>query len=261
MNRAVTIYFLLFMLLITGAFASMAQNNYGFVLIGFVALCFALFFLVQLFNKFRGTGKRSLSSLAELSALLVLSLAAAVNAFHIPVPFFGYLAMAAALVLAVVYLNSLISSIRDGKSNTWTVLYYAGVLLFLFSFALNAFVPVVAVYAELLAFVCLLIFLVGRMIIPMIKSGWSLEKVLDLVGGFRNRSFLVASLFFCMALYGLAVRAGALPPLYSDAYPKVFFDMTGTGEVAEGGNRTATSPAQFKEAYERFVSRNLEGER
>ena len=150
--------------------------------------------------------------------------------------------------------------IRQGKSDGWVILYYLGLLLFLLSFALAAFIPRVAFYAELLAFACLLIFLVGRMIVPIIRNGWSLEKVLELVSGFRNRSFLVASLFFCMALYGLAVRAGALPPLYADAYPEVFFDMSGTGEIMEGGSRAASSPAQFKDAYERFVSRHLEGD-
>jgi hypothetical protein len=260
MNRTITIYFLLFMLLVTGAFASMAQNNYGFALIGIVALCFALFFGFQLFKKFLGTGSRSRASITELAALTVLALSAAVNAFHIRVPFLNYLTTAAALVLAWVYFGSLMKHIRQGKSDGWVILYYLGLLLFLLSFALAAFIPRVAFYAELLAFACLLIFLVGRMIVPIIRNGWSLEKVLELVSGFRNRSFLVASLFFCMALYGLAVRAGALPPLYADAYPKVFFDMSGTGEIMEGGSRAASSPAQFKDAYERFVSRHLEGD-
>jgi hypothetical protein len=81
------------------------------------------------------------------------------------------------------------------------------------------------------------------------------------IGGFRNRSFLVASIFFVMALYGFAVRAGALPPLYADTYPKVFFDMTSGGELSKAAGRQASSPTAFKDAYERFVSRNLAGKR
>ena len=259
MNRTITIYFLLFMLLVTGAFASMAQNNYGFIIIGVVSICFALFFLFQLLRKFSGKGNRSVASIAELSALTVLAMSAAVNAFHIRVPFLNYAAMAAALVLAWVYLGSLLRRMGKGKGSAWDILYYAGVLLFLLSYALGSFFPGLSMYVDGVAFACLLIFLVGRMIVPIVRSGWSMEHVLEQIGGFRNRSFLVASLFFFMALYSFAVRAGALPPLYSNAYPKVFFDMTGSGKVPEGGNRTATSPTQFKDAYDRFVTGNLEG--
>lgn len=258
MNRSITILFLLFMLLITGAFASMAQNNYGFTLIGSVAVCFALFFLYHLVRKFRKSRNPSSQSVLELGGLSILAIASALNIFHVRVPFLSYVSAIAAVLLIGVYGWSLRKTLVSGKGNAWIILYYLGILVFLFSFALSPFFPGITLFADSLGFICLLLFVLGVLLWPMISKGWSQNRILDVIGGFRDRSFLVASLFFVMALYGFAVRGGALPPLYADTYPKVFFDMTGTGERVKGDERNATSPAEFKSSYERFVSRNLE---
>ena len=50
-------YFLLFILLIMGTFASMAQNNYGMKIIGGVAFAFALIFIVEFISVIRKNGK------------------------------------------------------------------------------------------------------------------------------------------------------------------------------------------------------------
>ncbi|HSF44363.1 MAG TPA: hypothetical protein VLA58_00080, partial [Chitinophagaceae bacterium] len=52
-----TIYFLLFVLLIMGAFASMAQNSYGLKLLGVVGMLFGLLFLYQLIRFLMRPGK------------------------------------------------------------------------------------------------------------------------------------------------------------------------------------------------------------
>lgn len=258
MNRSITILFLLFMLLIMGAFASMAQNNYGFTLIGTVAICYALFFLFQLIRKLGRQGKSSKQSVLELACLFVLATSTALNIFHLRVPFLSYVSLAAALLLVLVYAGALKKAIGAGKANAWIILYYLGIMIFLLSFSLGQFFPWLSAYADLLAFACLLLFVLGVLVLPMISKGWSQYHLIDVIGGFRDRSFLVASLFFVMALYGFAVRAGALPPLYADDYPKVFFEMTGSGDAPRDGNRNSASPAEFKASYERFVSRNLE---
>ena len=51
MKNYYTIYYLLVMLLILGAFASMAQNGYGIAIIGGVALTFGLIFFMAVCPK------------------------------------------------------------------------------------------------------------------------------------------------------------------------------------------------------------------
>ena len=55
MKKNNPIYFLLFILLVMGAFASMAQNSYGLKLMGGVAFVFGLVFIVEFIS---GLGKK-----------------------------------------------------------------------------------------------------------------------------------------------------------------------------------------------------------
>jgi hypothetical protein len=263
MNRYLTIFFLLFMLLVMGAFASMAQNNYGFAMLGWVALGFALVFLYQLVKKLAGKKAYSRSSVLELIGLIILTSLFALDNFHLRVPYSAYIASAAAILLVLVYAGNLRAAlqknVRDGKSNrTWVLAYYAGIILFLLSFAAAPFLPKLGIFAGTIAFILLLLFIVGSFLLPGLRKGWEHNHALHIINGFRDRSFILACIFFLMALYGSAVRIGWLPPLYSDAYPKVFFDMGSRLEPGAGNAAQSTiSQAEFKEKYERFVERNL----
>jgi hypothetical protein len=267
MNRYLTIFFLLFMLLVMGAFASMAQNNYGFAMLGWVSLGFALVFLYQLIKKLTGKKAYSKSSVAELLGLITLTALFSLDNFHIPVPYSTYLATAAAILLVLVYAGNLRDAIQkpvsDGNSNkSWIIAYYAGVILFLLSFAISPFLPQIGIFTGGGAFILLLVFIFGSFLLPGLRKGWEHNHALHIINGFRDRSFILACIFFLMALYGSAVRIGWLPPLYSDAYPKVFFDMGSRLEPGSGSStRTDLSQSEFKEKYERFVERNLEQKR
>ena len=48
-----TIFYLLFVLLIMGAFASMAQNNYGMKILAGVAVAFGIVFLIRFLESFK----------------------------------------------------------------------------------------------------------------------------------------------------------------------------------------------------------------
>ncbi|MBA2746636.1 MAG: hypothetical protein H0U44_10455, partial [Flavisolibacter sp.] len=58
MKKFNTIYYLLFILLVMGAFASMAQNSYGLKIMGGVAFVFALVFLLEFISVLRTKDKR-----------------------------------------------------------------------------------------------------------------------------------------------------------------------------------------------------------
>jgi hypothetical protein len=256
MNRTTTILILLFMLLITGAFASMAQNNYGFLLIGFVCMCYAAFFLYHLIRKLTAGKKSSLRSRVELLALFLLAFSFGLNVFHIRVPFLSYITVAAAVMLILIYASYLREALVPGKTHVWNALYYTGIELFLLTMIMSQLNLQIPFYIEILGFGCLVACLVGMLVIPALREGLRLQRLTDVMAGFRNRSFLVASIFFITFIYGSAVSAGALPPLYADDYPKVFYELTGKKDEAD--RRAQTSPRDFKDAFERFVSRNIQ---
>lgn len=267
MNRYLTIFFLLFMLLVMGAFASMAQNNYGFVMLGWVSLGFAMVFLVQLIRKLTGKKAYAMSSVSELLGLIVLTFLFSMNNFHIRIPYSDYLATAAAFLLAVVYAGNLRDALQQpevqgGSNRLWVMAYYAGVILFLLSFAMTPFLPQWLALTSGVAFFLLILFVIGSFLIPGLRKGWENNHALRIINSFRDRSFILACIFFLMAMYGFAVRAGWLPPLYSDDYPKVFYDMSGRQEPGSAkGSMPQVSQNEFKEKYENFVDRNLEQKR
>jgi hypothetical protein len=187
--------------------------------------------------------------------------------FHLRIPYAGYLATIAAIVLVFVYARNLRNALRkpakDGTSNkAWIMAYYCGVILFLVSFAVSPYFRQAGIIAGVVAFILILVFITGAFLLPGIRRGWEHNHALHIINGFRDRSFILACIFFLMALYGSAVRIGWLPPLYSDAYPKVFFDLGSRVEQRPGNAPSKEiSQQEFKEKFERFVDRNLSQER
>ena len=99
MKKINPIYFLLFILLIMGAFASMAQNRYGLKLIGGVVFVFALVFLVEFITDLQENGKKDLVALIETGSLFLLLVIAGCRVFYLHFPFIEWLFGAAAALL------------------------------------------------------------------------------------------------------------------------------------------------------------------
>ena len=81
MKKYNTYYYLLFVLLIMGAFASMAQNSYGLKVMGGVAFAFSFLFLTQLVFIIKEKGKSNLTGIAELTGLVFISLILGLRVF------------------------------------------------------------------------------------------------------------------------------------------------------------------------------------
>ena len=83
MKKYNSIFYLLFILLIMGAFASMAQNSYGLKIMGGVAFVFGLLFLIEFISVLREKGKKDIYRLIEPACLLILSVIFALRVFYI----------------------------------------------------------------------------------------------------------------------------------------------------------------------------------
>ena len=83
MKRFITIYYLLFVLLILGAFASMAQNDYGNNILGGVAIAFAALFGFQSFTSFSHKEKSERIDRLELLSLTILAGILSLRVFYI----------------------------------------------------------------------------------------------------------------------------------------------------------------------------------
>ncbi len=167
MKKFNTLYYLLFVLLIFGSFASMAQNDYGIKILGTVAIAFCILFSIHLISFInKENDKREKSNGFELASLIVLSGILTLRVFYIRFPFVELIFGTAGLLLIFVYINKLVRQykLNEVKSSLMAGLvglFHASIIFYLASMVLAAFIPSFsepaggAAFALLIAFVAI----------------------------------------------------------------------------------------------------------
>lgn len=262
MSRYLSYYYLLFFALITGAFASMAQNAYGMTILGIAAICFGLLFALQWLHTWNQKDSNGLA-LTELTCLVLLSVFLALRVFNIHFQSVEILFTGTALLLAMVYGIRLFRIIQPDKRlagrMTWLVLcYYLSLIFFLLAVSLAPLIPGAVSPSGILAFILLFLFVTGSWISRnQIQEG---EKIsgFQVVGRFKDRSALLLSLFVLFALYTGLTRIGWLPKMYTSVYPQTYYQLL---NEAESGKDIPVNGKYrheaFKEEYDRFSEKHL----
>lgn len=258
-----TIYYLLFVLLIMGAFASMAQNSYGLNLLGAVALSFGLLFLYQFFQTLKDSDRKDYFLQAELLSLFVISILFALRMFHFYIPFSELLFATAGLALIFVYVKKMlhrygILASKNMNAAMLSLVYHLSLILFIISLITAPILPQLYAYFGIAAFILLVGFLIAGLLVPKYQLDGSEFSVFKLVAGLKDRSMILLSLFFIISLYTGLTRIGVLPSMYSDEYPQAYFKLV---NKAETGNEKPVNGKyrhqEFKERYDGFVEKNM----
>jgi hypothetical protein len=258
-----TVYYLLFVLLIMGAFSSMAQNSYGMTILGIVAISFGLVFLQQFILELGNKDQVDYLAVAETLSLCILSFIFALRLFHVYFPFSEIFFAAAGLVLIFVYGRKMILRYQHLKSTHSTLayvvlIYHISILLFLVSLVIAPFFPEYNTYIGVTAFVLLLLFLMAGILgREMVIDGRNMT-VFKKVAGFKDRSVILLSLFFIMSLYLGFTRAGIIPAMYSDDFPQAYFKLVNNAESGkEQPDNGKYRHQEFKQRYDEFLERNI----
>ncbi len=263
MNKYATYYYLLFVLLITGAFASMAQNDYGVKVLGLVAVAFSLLFLIQLVSSFtKKDESKDMSGVIELFSLFLLSAILALRVFYIRFPFVEFFFGGAGLLLVLIYVRKLMRTYRldrhTSKMMAWLVLLFqASIILYIVSMITVAFIPSLSEPAGGAAFALILAFILMSLIKKEIMVGNEKVSAFSFVARFKDCSVLLIILFLLFTAYMGFTKIGVLPKMYSDEFPQAYFELvnqaeTGTEKPVNGKFKHE----EFKESYDRFIERN-----
>jgi hypothetical protein len=262
MKKNNAIYFLLFILLIMGAFASMAQNNYGMKIIGGVAFAFALIFIVEFISVIRKNEKNDVYTLIEPVCLFLLAFIFGLRVFYIRFPYIEMLFGAAGTLLAIIYLRKMILRYRyyQPKNNflsTFVLIFHLSIVLFLVSLVMAPFAPKTGEVTGTIALVLLLVFIVAA----LFKKDLLVEGVnmsaFKMIKHFRDHSIIIVSLFLLFSLYFGFNMAGILPGVYSDEFPKVYFELV--DKAASGKEKPVDGKykyGEFKKKYDEFIKHN-----
>jgi hypothetical protein len=246
-----------------GAFASMARNNYGYTILGWVAIIFGCVFLYQFIQKFRKRERDDWSRLAEPLSLTVLSIIFALRIFQVHFPFVELLFLAAGIALILIYLRKMQINYRrylvENKNLARLLLvFYASIVFFLISLVFTPFIPRVAEYTGILGFFLMIFFLLTAIFGKNFLVGGEKLSAFNVILGFRDRSVILFSLFFILSLYTGFNRIGVLPKLYTDEYPQAYFELV---NQAESGKKLSVGGEpgheMFKQKYEQFLERNI----
>lgn len=253
MSRYLTYYYLLFFLLITGAFASMAQNAYGMTILGISATFFGILFAIQWLRAWNKKEKNGLT-LTELTCLVILSALLALRVFNLHFKSVETLFTATAIILAAVYVIRLARFFNpktrmDGKISWLVLFYYLSLILFLLASSLTPFIPGAVAPAGILAFVLLLLFVTGSWISrDQIVEGEKTSGFL-FVSRFKDCSALLLSLFILFTLYTGLTRLGWLPKMYTSVYPQTYYQLVSQAETGK------EVPVDGKYKHEEFKAR------
>lgn len=263
MRKYITIYYLLCVVLILGAFAAIAQNSYGLVLLGIVAGAFAIVFSIQL-AEYLGKNRVNLDYLILLEhiSLILLSTILSLRVFYIRFLFVEEIFIISGLTLAFVFLIRLIRNyhtlVLKHKIMAWSVLlFHASIMLYAVSMVLSPLYPPLSEPSGILAFLCLIFFTISGLINTNILVDGEKQTVFTFVNRFRDHSIVLIAVFLIFTGYMGLTKFGAIPRMYTDEYPQAYFQLvnkanSGLEEPVNG----KFDHEEFKRMYDRFVSRN-----
>ena len=255
------IFYLLFILLVMGTFASMAQNSYGLTMIGGVAFVFGLVFIIEIISLWRKK-EQKISAFIEPVCLLIISVILGLRVFYIYFSNIEWVFGAATLVLIVFYFFKMVTRFRYYQNKNrflavLVILFHVSIIFFLASLAIELFAPYVAEVAGSLAIVFLLCFVAAGLLRKQVLVEGDNLSALGMVKSFKGHSIMLATLVLLFSLYFGLNRAGLLPAIYSDEYPQAYFGLV--NQAATGEEKPINGEYKYEEFmknYKQFLKDN-----
>jgi hypothetical protein len=263
MNRYNPYYYLLFILVIFGAFASMAQNDYGIKILGGAAFAFAIIFMFQLAYEWRKKKTKDWVMVSELTGVVLISMILGMRVFYLRFPFVEVLFGAAGLMVIASYAIRIKRSWTSlhTKNNTMAVLvvlFLCSITCYFASMTLVAFIPGVAEPLGTIGFILLILFVVGGLWKNQLLVQDERLTAFAYVSKVRDRSIVLAALFVLFTAYIGLTNIGFIPKMYSNEFPQRYFELvqqaeTGKEKPIDGRYRHEI----FKEKFDQFVKRQV----
>lgn len=262
MKKINLIYFLLFILLVMGTFASMAQNSYGLKLMGAVAFVFSGLFLIELIGVLTREGRKDGLMIAEMIAMIPFAAIFGCRIFNIYFPFIEWVFVAAGAGLLFFYVRKLFIRYRRLAEKNQRLarlgfIFHLSIILFLLSMVVSPFGLKATEWPGMAGFVLLLIFIIGALIRKIYLVDGNNVTAVQMITGYRDHSIVLALLFFLFSLFISLNKAGFVPGIYSDEYPRAYFKLvndatTGKEKAVDGKFKHE----EFIDQYEKFIKNN-----
>ena len=262
MKRNNPIYYLLFILLIMGTFASMARNSYGLKIMGGVAFAFGLVFLLEFITALVRKEKKDSYALAELAAMILFSMIFGCRVFNIHFPYIEWMFVVAGAWLVFFYIRKLVIRYRRlvamNRRLAWMgIFFHLSIILFLISLIIIPFAAQKTEWVGLIAFTFFLVFIIGAFVKRDDLVEGNNVTTMQMVTGYSDHSIVLALLFLLFFFFAAFNKAGLLPTIYSDEMPQAYFKLV--NDAASGKEKPIDGKykyEEFMEKYELFLKHN-----
>jgi hypothetical protein len=257
MKPRIVFHYFLYLAIILGAFASMAQNDYGLTVVSLSCYLFSLSIaieLVQYYSKFSWDKKLELFSLSVL--LLLFGLRAA----YIHFSYVETLLLLIAASLIVVYVIHLLKKVRqvsidNSRLRNLILVYYLSLIGFTLSMIITVVAPSLTEAVGAISTALLVIFVVGVIISGEQLLNGIAVKTSDYLRKQAGYSIVLMTGFLLITIYSGLSMIGWLPSLYTDKVPHAYIELINN---AETGKEKAVDGVYkheiYKEAYDKFLS-------
>lgn len=262
MRRYATIYYLLFVLLVMGAFASMAQNAYGLKICGVACLGFALTFLHEIFFTSMSDDDQIVAPwmvYAELICLSVIALVFVFRDFSVDFSFADVFLIFSSTFLFLLFFYQAILQLKVARRFQsmlpyMVALYYGAVLFFVLSILSGIVLPGLTSQLALVAIVLVFIFAVLTLIFKTFRVSEEAISIWQFIRQMKNKSSIVLIASLLVSGYSLLYSVGILPSFYYGT-PRGYqqlIELSNAGDGTVGKER----PREFKERYDAFITKH-----
>jgi len=263
MKQRIVFHYLLFLLIIFGAFASMAQNNYGLTIISAACFFFTVLLateLVQKFSAFRLSKKLELVGLSTLFVLFGL------RAAYVHFPYVEWLLMSVCGLLIIIYVIYGLDKIKNlGADNNRVrnliIAYYLSLIAFTLSIFISVIIPMLAEPLGAMATGFLGLFIIGFYLSKTQLIDGVEVKTTDYLRQVASHSILLMTGYLLISVYSGLNMIGVLPSLYTNKLPQAYIELINNAEAgSEAAEDGIYQHELYKEAYDKFVAKHGEEE-
>jgi len=250
-----SIYFVLFLLLITGGSAALAKNDYGVTLMAWSFLGYALTSAIAGIMSFIDR-RQSIEHTIEYFALFIVFSIIGMRIILLRFAYVEILFSIAGLILVILYGKHLMN-VRKGIGNKvlsyFLMLFYSSIVLYLLAMVLN---PINKMSSEILALLGLIILVVAILTSFRIRSIIIKDKEVSLSKYLTkqpNNSMVILSLLVIYTIYSAAVITKVIPDIHSNNMPEGYYELVKKAE--EGSDVKVDGKFEYqiyKEHLDRF---------
>ncbi|HTE32043.1 MAG TPA: hypothetical protein VK666_16795 [Chryseolinea sp.] len=262
MRRNVILYYVLMLLLVMGAFASMALNAYGITLMSYVMLGFCLLFGYELAVLL--PRRESMESIkkpwmgVELAALALICLVYFLKALTIQIPQESNIVFLLSFLLMAVNIYFFYRAWTLAKHSPMglklaLVLYFLALFMAWLAVGFFTFENTAGIPFTVLAILAIAGFAIMVWKKKVIVNGEETNG-LKLVGKLENKSTLQLVLLMLVVIYYSLSSLNILSPLYFGSLPNGYYKVVQMKNNKSGSTEKGTDPTAFEEAYKAFIS-------